>query len=497
MIDINEHIKSCFFVFLLCVLIIVIRLHGINEPLERDLTTYGYIAHNLINGENLYSYLWDHKPPGIFAVYMLGERLWGYDQRSITYVGILFSIISLYFIYLYLKHAYGKEVAFIGSLLWVLASNSVTLQANQPNVELFMNTFSLIGIWAYSCSRGNRTGYLFLSGASWAIASTFKMIAVFPAVFISLHIFYLLKNSDLKYRIGRWIYLNFIFFIPFVIFWALIFGYFASDGRFPDFYKAVFKYNQYYSGNMFHNIVAFFASPNLLFHASLRDVWILAFLSACWFFRQKNDPERMFLILLTLGVSIQIASPGQYYPHYYQLILPILCITSAVVIWNFYNQVLSTANKSLKTVLYLCLLFPFLFLGYHQIRYLNSDPFLISSLKYGNQFIQSYYVGRYIKENTNADDEIFAWGADSGIYYYSKRNSVSGISYIYPLLKGPQDMRDLKTKQVFEDVTSRQPLFFIFNKKFGDVKRNLFYQFLEEKYDLIGEIEFYLIYKKR
>ena len=67
----------------LCALIFSLRLHTYDEPLERDLTTYAVIAHEMLNGKNLYSELWDHKPPAIHVTYAAAELIAGYGRNSI------------------------------------------------------------------------------------------------------------------------------------------------------------------------------------------------------------------------------------------------------------------------------------------------------------------------------------------------------------------------------------------------------------------------------
>jgi len=46
-------------------LIFFARLHTYGEPLERDLTTYAVIGHDMLGGKTLYTDLWDDNPPAI------------------------------------------------------------------------------------------------------------------------------------------------------------------------------------------------------------------------------------------------------------------------------------------------------------------------------------------------------------------------------------------------------------------------------------------------
>ncbi len=127
-----------------------LRYHSLGEPLERDVTTYAYIAHEMLSGEQLYSVLWDHKPPAIYWIYMLAELVGGYTPEAITYLGIVFSLLSCVFLFLFLMLAAGRWIALLGASFWSLGSNSLLLQANQPNTEIFLNTFTLMGLWSFA-----------------------------------------------------------------------------------------------------------------------------------------------------------------------------------------------------------------------------------------------------------------------------------------------------------------------------------------------------------
>lgn len=46
----------------LAVLLAVLRLHYLDWPPNRDVTTYSVIAREVLEGEQLYTDVWDHKP---------------------------------------------------------------------------------------------------------------------------------------------------------------------------------------------------------------------------------------------------------------------------------------------------------------------------------------------------------------------------------------------------------------------------------------------------
>ncbi len=480
------------------VLIVFLRLHYENEPLERDITTYAYVAHNMLEGENLYSELWDHKPPAIYGVFMLGELLFGYNQFAITALGIIFTLISGAFLYLFLDRITDSTTALLGAAFWALASNSIALQANQPNVELFMNTFTIMALWALAQAHNRKPAYMFVAGVFWGLVSLLKMIAIFPVFFIVVYLMMPLRGvGGLKWD-RQQLKSVVIFPIPPAFIWTSTFIYFNVLGRFSEFWEAVFAYNRYYSQSILKNVTGFFISPNKMFHASLTEIWILVLLSIAWFGISKkeyNGLRRSFFIFFLLGSCIAVASPGYYYAHYYQLLLPSVCILAALFFHDAFRTIRGKDLQYGKAVLTGLVVFALGLTGMYQIESFRMSPEEISIKKYGPQFTQSYEIAKIVAKHTSDDDEIYVWGAETGIYFYSKRKSVTGITYIYPLLVGPQKVRLQKIRRVIRDISDSPPAVFVYNEAYGEIESNYFNALIKENYVLVDKLDNYLIFK--
>jgi hypothetical protein len=133
----------------------------------------------------------------------------------------------------------------------------------------------------------------------------------------------------------------------------------------------------------------------------------------------------------------------------------------------------------------------------YQVVFLRMTPFEISEKKYGRYFIESYAVAQFVKEITEPCHKIYEWGAEPGIYYYSKRNSVTGIIEIYPLIWGPKKERLKKIQRVFNDVSRSRPEVFIFNEEYGKIENNFFSQLLQQHYELTKRMGTYLLFRSK
>jgi hypothetical protein len=480
--------------------VLIVKWHGLEEPLERDLTTYAYIAHSLIDGQELYTDLWDHKPPGIFLLYMLAEIVGGYDQHSIVALGIVFTILAGIFLYLFLAPISDAPTALLGTAFWVLASNSVALQGNQPNVELFLNTFTFMALWALGHWDSRNFKFPLLAGIFFAMAAVLKTIIVFPVFFICLYYFYeFAKNYD-HYGYKKVVGFFACLLAPSVIMWLGVFAYFGLRGRFAGLWEAVFEFNRYYAGSISRNVWRFFTSPERLVSRSLTEILILVLLALILFgaSRKQYGPfKRVFFILLFFGLCFEVASPGYGYPHYYQLLLPVYCILPALFCYDLRLRFGQSGWQYGRSVVGGLIILSLTYLGYFQALYLTMTPYQISHKKYGNLFTRSYEVADEVKRMTAPDDAIYEWGSETGIYYYSKRNAISGITYVYPLLRGSKAERTKKLKRVVTDINRSPPEVFVYNERYGKLKNNIFYGLLKQDYQLVKKIDSYYIFKKR
>ena len=491
----------------LVVLTVYLRLHTAAEPLTMDTAVYGYISHAMLGGEKLYTELFDHKPPGVYLLFMFSEILFGYGVKAMAYTGVLFTLVSLLFLYLFLKETAGRFAALIGAALWTLASNSVLLQANENNVEVFLNTFTLVAIWAYVRSRSSTSPwYLVITGASFALASLLKTIAVFPLIAVAIYAVFSHasaladeeRGSLKRNRVRTLVSL----FAPGAILWATVFLYFIVQGRFPEFWESVFVFNANYSGSIWYNIWNFITSPELVFHEAYKDIWLLVISALAWIFLSKKEygPSKVgrgFFILLFIGVIVELSSPGKYFRHYYQLMSPVLCILSALFFTDLRERISIKSSFAGKAVFLAVILLVFINLTYYQARYLSMTPDEVSKIKHGSGAIDIREMARYVEARTSPCERVYVWGGEAGIYYYAKRRAASGIFFIFPLYFDSPEGRADKLRRIYADITGSLPALFIRSKGYGTLGFDSLFEFVERRYRLVKSFKDVDIYELR
>jgi len=356
-----------------------------------------------------------------------------------------------------------------------------------------------MALWALGHWDGRNFKFPVLAGTFFAMAAILKTIIVFAVFFICLYYFcdYIKKHDRSGYK--RIIGFFACLLAPSVIMWLGVFAYFGLRGRLAGLWEAVFEFNRYYAGSISHNVWRFFTSPEKLFSRSLTEIWILVLLALIWFGagRQQYGPfRRAFFILLFFGLCFEVASPGYGYPHYYQLLLPVYCILPALLCYDMRLKFDRSGWPYGRSVVGGLVILALVYLGYFQAQYLTMTPYQISHKKYGKTFTRSYEVANEVKRMTAPGDAIYEWGAETGIYYYSKRNAVSGITYVYPLLTGSRDERKKKLKRVVVEINQSPPEVFVYNERYGKLKKNIFYGLLKQDYQMVKKIDSYYIFKK-
>ena len=495
--------ETSFVKYVLCVVIVLaniaLTLYSLGEVLPIDLTTYGYMAHEMLGGAELYTNLWDHKPPGVFLAFMGAELLWGYSPSGVVFLGLVFSLISLVFLFFFVRKLAGLNAAIISAALWTLAQNSVYLEANLPNVEVFLNAFTLVALWAFArfYDDEGRLWPLFISGGAMAVASLFKMVAVFPLIALCVYSILVIREAGFRSRRGEAIKRLLALLVPGAVLWSAVFGYFLAVGRFGAFWETVFVYNSRYSGGLIANITKPFLLPNLFFHPSLKEVWVLALFSFAWlvFSRKVYGPvRRSLLVLFFFGVLVEILSPGKYYFHYYQLLLPVLAILPALFFTDLVSrsEMPSPLRRNLRSAF---LLVTFVVLGWYQWGYISRGPEGNSVKKYGREYIEVRDAALFVKNITAPCETIYSWGEETGFYYYSQRQAASGIFFIYALFFESEVDKVMKLDRLYGDLTALPPAVFIVEDRWAGRLDFRFKTFLAQSYQMPKKVNAYSIYE--
>jgi 4-amino-4-deoxy-L-arabinose transferase-like glycosyltransferase len=441
------------------------RLHTWDEPLERDLTTYAVIGHNLLQGRSLYSDLWDHKPPAIHGSYALAEYFFGYGPASVYALNLFTAIATMLAVYAAASSSGGRQAGLWAAALWAIVSGDLRLQANQPNTEAFMNACLAGGfaLWLRHGRSGLSAAQTLLVGALFFLASAYKQVVVVTPLLLGLaHIAHPPASCG-----RRWALADMALIAAVGIFgWLAMFLYFRWVDHLGDFVDAVFVFNQVYAGFSVDHLIRPFQSPERCLGPFLEVGSALLLLAIIGLVMEDRKKDRKWLLWLAYlsSVYVSIHACGRGHAHYFQLWLPCLAIGAA---WGLGS--LAALGDWMRRfgvrAAGVCALLSLLFVQGIYYRLPATEWCMDKYPGYdGTAFASSAAVARQIDAMLQPGETFYVWGAETGLYYASCHDLPTGMLYNYPLLKGPsctrlcgRALRELEQSRPCLVVTMREP----------------------------------------
>ena len=418
----------------LCGVIFLLRLHTYDEPLERDLTTYAVIAHEMLNGKNLYSDLWDHKPPAIHVTYAAAEWVAGYGRNSIFLMNVVAAMATLVACYFAgAAGGRGPVAGLVAATLWTLVSGDPSIQGNQPNTEVFLNVLLTAAFAIFVRAERNRIGFsgVLLLGVLFTIASFYKQIVILQAAFLSVT-YLLCVNGPARKR--AFTEIGIVAAIG-ATGWSLLFGYFFLQKRGNAFVEAVFTYNRWYSAYPPRFLSELWLWPGFSPDALVVALPIAALALIGLVIGLRVCPRQGWLLLLAFGTAtyVTVQLPGWFFPHYYQLWLPPLVIGAGWGVELLRRVLPQRFAWSSHALAGLCCV---------ALVMMETPSYLApaktwSVEKYGTIFGETEVLAARINKLLPPGATFYEWGNETGFYFATRREPPSGLIFAYPMQNGP------------------------------------------------------------
>ena len=418
----------------LAAVIAVVRLQTFDEPLERDITGAAVMGQELLLGRPLYSDVWDHKPPAMHATHALAQLVAGYGRRAIYLLGAGSAIVTLLGVYAAGTAVGGGAAGLWAAAFWTVVSGDLWLQANQPNTEAFINACL---VWAFALlvridGGAPRVRRFVLIGALFALASLYKTVNGASAALLACA--FVAWPPRVVGGRTRALAGMLVAAAVAALAWAVVVGWFGVTGRFAAFWEAVVTFNTAYAGSLTANLARLF-DPAV--HRSMFSTIPLVVLAVVGLVAglARADRRRFTLLLAwAVGTALAVALPGKFFPHYFQLWLPVLAVAGGWAV----GALGRLAPARVATLPHLAggvviVLLVVLQLPLYQ---LSAEDF--SRAKYRTDlFVEEVKLARELDTLLQPGETFYEFGAETGLYFESRRRPPSGAFYAYPLLSGP------------------------------------------------------------
>lgn len=439
----------------LAAFIAAIRWHTRDEPLENDIVTYILMGREMAAGGRAYVDVLEFKPPGVFAIWQVVHQTFGSGPNVVYVINVTVATLTMLGCYWASSvRPYGRMGGVLAAGAWALVGGEMRLQANQPNMEVFMNALIVAGFAAWlridtgAAAGRARFGWVVLAGMLLSAATLIKHHTILAIA--GLAVAWILGGwKDWRTRCRHMTDVAIVAGIIAVT-WLALCCYYWSDGRLDDFLSQVMQYALLYgttdannngavwSGNhgLLHNIL-YGLSDQLIpnFAVFLGPLLLLMALEPILAPHTKPRDHALLLGGWLLGTALVVMLPGMYFPHYYQLYLPILAVGGA---WGIGSVEQFTGSRKRAWLLACGTAIIFLQTILAELRL---SSFQWSMAKYESTFVTVCEGAQRIERLLQPGESFYQWGAQPGMYYYANRRPPSGIMAGWTLIQGPMQQK--------------------------------------------------------
>jgi hypothetical protein len=420
------------------------------------------IAREMRAGRDLYTDLWDNKPPVLYLAYAAAQAVAGDGEGSLFLLGAAASLAVLGGLYAAGRRAGSPAAGLAAAAFWAVVSADLLLQANEPNIELLVNA-ALCAAFAALVAPGARplSPAAVVAGLALGAATLLKPV-ILPVAGVLLAAHVLAPPPGVPRR--RSLVQATAVFALVALAWAGVALYFWADGRIRPYWETVFVYNEYYAGDPWKNLREGL-SPDRLVAPVLRNLAPLAvaalFGAAAGLGRR---PSRAVVLVAAwlCAVPAVVAAPGKFFAHYYQYWLPPLCLAAA---WGTVTLAarIGRAPRVLGPALAAAVLVALAVLQAPSYA-LGADQW--SRAKYGDIFLRARDAAREVDAELEPGETFYHFGNEPELYFYTGRRPPAGVMWAQHLQYGP--LRNGLRVRVLAQLQLDEPELVVLTREVGD-----------------------------
>jgi hypothetical protein len=400
---------------------LIVKLHWLKVPLDRDEGTYLYLGKCFAEGYRPYIDFYEIKPPGVFFVYGIFYWIFG-SEIVFLHVGLaLLQAATAGILYHITSSIYSNKSAGVMAFSsYLIFSICISLMSYGLNSEFFI-VFLMVAAWYFLLkSKDTYTNvYLFVSGVCIALAVLIRQQAV---LFLLPHLW--LYYVTYKGRAPFWKHFVFLS-MGGISFALLLFLYVFAYGSVQEMYYWVWERPfSFYLENipwskgqtlLLGFLQSWFSECWPLLTASFVG-FILTLLSKTISWHYK-----IFFILLFITASLAIVPGNRFFPHYWIYLLPFLSIGTAG---------LSLVKTRPKLIFIIFSIMGLIQIIANRYSYFSTPAIETYTTIYGkNPNIAVKHVTDYLKKILKKDDQIYVFGSEPQVYF--ETGKVPPLRHVY------------------------------------------------------------------
>ncbi len=457
------------------------RLHAYPGPLETDECNYAYFAQRLLAGDRLYVDLWDHQPPGIFALLLLPTAVFGSSPAVYRTLALVLVLLTMFGVFDIARRWFSRSAAWMAALLFALASSDPGIAGEGCNREIHMNLLLVAAVWVLAQRQVTDRRRVLLAGLLLGLASTIKTVVAVH--WVALLPFMVLRPApDTAGRRQHPLKTVAAFVAGPAALWLAILTYFAAAGRAGAFVDATFTYNLAYSESdqgWGGRLLGFFLKGGEFRHqifGTASALWLAGALGLAAFPWRRERIKSLLMGGWVVGSYLAVCLPGRFWPHYYLLMLPPAVLLAAGLLHRLerYHGWLALGVAAVIILGVLSTQVP---------RYLLVAPERVGWGRYGPRMSWARDQARRVVAVTDPGDTIYVWSIDANFYYYSGRRCASRFT-MYGSLIADHPSTAARRRLLLEDLGRNRPrlIFLAAKPPFAELRQF----FLDHRYVSVG-----------
>lgn len=385
---------------------------------------YLYIGQQILQGKIPYLDLWESKPPGIFYINALGLLLGRGTRWGIWALELFSLLVSAALGFFAVRRHYGFFPALFGMLAWLWGIQGVLQGGNLTEEYALPFNFAAILLFSLSLQSPRNRYYPFLIGVTFAGSFLLRAnnAGVQVALVLAWFLHALLQRTfrELTFRLqwsGLAVLLTF----------GLTGSFFAMQGNLREMIDAALVFNFYLSGgekNLISGLISGFGFIGIPSGFALLGYVLLVTVP------DKNDPWKLFLLILFPLETILSSLSGRGYPHYYITWMPVVALLSAYLLADL-KELVAVFNARRGWVMSGLLAILLVLLAGSLTEVGASFIQIATNRQQGIEMDDP--LAAYLRKNTEPDDAVLVWGGRLAYNYLSRRESPSSVLF-YPLL---------------------------------------------------------------
>ncbi len=235
--------------------------------------------------------------------------------------------------------------------------------------------------------------------------------------------------------------------------WSLIAIYYALRGGLNDLIYDVLTHNlEYVQALPWSERLNYLKSTLVWLSQTQAPAWIFAAGGAVALWKARRTKVLVLLLGWTACSFAGVSASGQYFPHYFQQLLPALCLMAglgaeAFAHGRFWGQVTLLGRTASGCAMLFALpvgaLAPFI------VRYTPTEA--VHRIYPGDIFAEMPLLASRLAEATSPGERVFVFGTEPEVLFYAQRVSATRYIFLYPLYgpyRGVLDKQRAAARQI-------------------------------------------------